>query len=127
MEQSAHRDIAMALTDCLTRGDVDGVAALYSDDATVWRNFDGRELTREQMLKVIGFLATAVNRLQYDVRAVHPTETGFVQEHTMTCESKNGKQVRVDACLVAYINDGKITRLNEYLDSLALQPLMEKP
>ena len=116
--------IAANLTACLLRGDVAGIDALYTDDAKVWRNFDGRELSKAQILKVVAFLANGVTELNYEVSRVQPTDTGFVQQHTLQCVAKNGEKVNAPACLVATVVDGKISRLEEYLDSNALKALM---
>ena len=50
----------------IVAGDVDAVGALYHEDLVGWRNVDGRELSRRQMLKIVGFLAKDVTNLRYE-------------------------------------------------------------
>jgi len=126
MDGTPHAEIARALTRCLLAGDVEGVGALYHDDARYWRNFDDRELDKAQLLKVIRFLVTQVRDLAYQDVRIHPTPTGFVQQHVLVGRAPNGDTLRAPACLVTEITDGRIRRLDEYLDSAALAPLLER-
>lgn len=124
MNDEARVEIARALTARLLAGDLESVAALYHDDAIVWRNVDGRELVKKQMLKVVAFLASEVKELAYTDVRVQGTSAGFVQQHTLCGVAPSGEKVRVHACLVATVEAGRIRRLDEYLDSAALAPLM---
>ena len=47
-----------------------------------------------------------------------------VQQHVLACTSSSGVPVRAHACLVATVEDGRIRRLDEYLDAAAIAPLM---
>jgi ketosteroid isomerase-like protein len=120
-----HVEVARALTERLLAGDVAGVADLYHDDALVWRNLDDRALVKKQMIKVVTFLSTSVKDTRYSNIRVQATETGFVQQHVLEGIAPSGEPVRAFACLVATIRDGKIARLDEYLDSAQLAPLMK--
>ena len=124
-ELHPHVEIAQRLSTCLVHGDAEGVAALYDQDAIVWRNIDERGLTRDQVLKVIRFLTHNVTDLRYEEIRVLPTPEGFVQQHVLRGIAPDGERLNVHTCLVATIANGKIHRLEEYLDSSALQPLMK--
>lgn len=115
--------IAKRLIECVTSGDVDGVEALYHDDIRCWRNLDGRELAKRQALKIVRFLGT-LRDLRYDDIRIAPTPAGFVQQHTLCCTGPKGEDVRVAACLVAAVEGARITRIDEYVDSAAMAPLM---
>ncbi|MCA9510851.1 MAG: nuclear transport factor 2 family protein [Myxococcota bacterium] len=115
--------VARRLIDCVTRGDLDGVDALYHDDIRCWRNLDGRELVKKQALKIVRFLGT-LQGLRYDDVRIAPTPGGFVQQHTLCCTGPKGEDVRVPACLVARVDGGRIVRIDEYVDSAAMAPLM---
>ena len=121
---NGHVKLANDLRGRIEAGDVQGVDALYDDRAIVWRNVDNRELVKEQMLKVIEFLATQVTELRYEDVRVQATDTGYVQQHTLRCIAANGQAVEARACLVVTVEGGKVLRLDEYLDSAAMAPLM---
>jgi ketosteroid isomerase-like protein len=123
VRSNPHTEAARRLIECVTSGDVAGVGALYHDDIRCWRNLDGRELVKKQALKVVGFLGTLEGLAYEDIR-IDATETGFVQQHTLCCTSPKGEAVRVAACLVAEVRDGQILRIDEYVDSAAMAPLM---
>ena len=117
-------EIARRLTAGIVAGDVDAVGALYHEDLVGWRNIDGRELSRRQMLKIVGFLARDVSDLRYDDVQVQPTPRGYVQQHVLRATARDGTKVEVSACLVVSVHDGQIVRLDEYMDAAALAPLM---
>ena len=122
--ENEHVKLANDLRGRIETGDVQGVDALYDDRAIVWRNVDNRELVKKQMLKVIEFLATQVTELRYEDVRVQATDTGYVQQHTLRCIVANGQAVEAHACLVVTVEGGKVPRLDEYLDSAAMAPLM---
>ena len=115
--------MARQLIAAITAGDVAAVDALYHDDAVVFQNTSGQTLSKRKMLGVIRFLATGVSELHYEDVRVQPTPTGFVQQHVLCCRSAAGVEVRAHACLVATVEDGRIRRLDEYLDAAAIAPL----
>lgn len=124
MTESTALAVAKRFTECLTNGDVEGVDALYHDEALVWRNFDNRELTKDQVMKVVGYLATNVRGLSYGEVQVRTTTDGFVQQHVLRGAAPNGEEVNAYACLVVTLDGDKIRRVDEYLDSAQLAPLM---
>lgn len=123
-QASVGLEVARKLTERTLAGDVDGVAALYHQDAVCWRNFDDRELAKPQVLKVIRLLGQSVRDLRYEELRVQATARGFVQQHVMRGIAPSGQELRVAACLVATLDGGLIRRLDEYLDSKALAPLL---
>ncbi len=118
-------EVARALIGRIEAGDVEGALALYADDVVTWRNLDGRELGKKQVRTILAFLA-GLPDLQYrDVRIQDTGDgRGFVQQHVLTCKSKQGEPVEAAACLVARVEQGQLKRLDEYLDSAAMAPLL---
>ncbi|MEZ4325068.1 MAG: nuclear transport factor 2 family protein [Polyangiales bacterium] len=118
-----HSDVARALFAAIAAGDVATVDALYHDDAVVFMNTTGATLEKRKMLGVIRFLSTQVSQLRYEDVRLQPTPTGFVQQHVLACRAPGGEEVRAHACLVAVVEEGRIRRLDEYLDAAAIAPL----
>ena len=52
-------------------------------------------------------------------QAVSAIDSGFVEEHTVRGTLPNGSQLTLVACVVADIENCKITRLREYVDTAA--------
>ncbi len=120
----SHLEVARALIDAIGRGDAQAAAAVYHEDAAVYRNFDGRTIDKAETAKVLRFLTSKVEGLRYDDIRLAATADGFVQEHVLVGTAPSGAPVRCPACLVAEVRDGTIFRLREYLDSAALAPLL---
>jgi ketosteroid isomerase-like protein len=117
--------VARQLVDRLLAKDVDGVADLYTDDMTAWRNSDGRTLVRQQALKVVRILTGTLQDLRYENVRVTPTATGYVQQHTMRCTAPNGQPVEAHVCMIATLENGKIKHVAEYMDTAQMAPLMK--
>lgn len=50
--------------------------------------------------------------------------SGYIQQHVLRGTAPNGVEVAIPACLVVQLRDGLIARLDEYLDSAAVAPLI---
>jgi ketosteroid isomerase-like protein len=116
------------LADRLTRGyeqnDVDAIAACYAPDARIWHNFDGVEQTVEEQLAATRWLNDRLTNLKYDIVARHSFDGGYVQQHVVHGTLVNGGEAfSMPACMNVTIRDGRIARLDEYLDSSHLKPL----
>lgn len=111
-------DVAERLFAAIEAGDVDAVAALYGPDTVVWHNTDGVEQAVADNLHTLAWLTKRCSDVRYtDVRR-SATATGFVQQHVLRLTSPAGEALALPACIVATVDDdGRITRVDEYLDS----------
>lgn len=112
-------EVAERLFAAIEAGDVGSVGALYADDAVIWHNTDGVEQAPAENLRVLGWLVRNCSDVRYtDVRR-STTGTGFVQQHVLRLTSPSGEALALPACIVVTVDGGtgRITRLDEYLDS----------
>jgi ketosteroid isomerase-like protein len=109
-------EVAERLFTALEAGDVEAVRALYAPEARVWHNFDGVEQTVEENLRTLAWFARNVPGRRYEEVRRQATATGFVQQHVLRGTAPGGK-LEMPACIVATVVDGKITRIDEYLDT----------
>ena len=117
MENDDPLQVAERLFTAIEAGDLDGVRACYAPDVEVWHNHDDAVQDVEANLATLGWVTTHLDDLRYtDVRRQR-TEGGFVQQHVLRARNRAGDDVAVPACLVVAVTDGRITRLDEYLDS----------
>ena len=109
--------VAKRLFSAIERGEVEALRELYHADARIWHNTDAIEQSVDQNLRVLRWLVR--NTVQRRYEAVHRelTETGFVQMHVLHLQRNDGRAVRIPACLVARVTQGRIVRIDEYLDS----------
>lgn len=108
--------VADRLFAAITAGDVDAVRALYAPDAVVWHNTDGIAQSAEENLRVLGWVVRHLEARRYDEVRRAATDSGFVQQHVLR-GSVRGTPIAIPACIVATVRDGRITRIDEYLDS----------
>ncbi len=101
----------------LEAGDKEAVAACYAPHVGIWHNTDRMVQTREENLAVLdGFFAVVRDRRYEDVRLV-AFPGGFVQQHRLTGTLPDGGTLDWPACIICQVEDGKIVRLDEYMDS----------
>ncbi len=115
--------IAQQLFDAIERGDLDALRSLYHADARVWHNTDGAEQSVDQNLRVLRWLVRNTSLRRYEEVRRDMLPSGFVQMHVLHLELAAGRTLRIPACLVVKVSQGRITRIDEYLDSAHLAAL----
>lgn len=98
-------------------GDTDTVRACYAPDAKLWHNTDGIEQTVDQNMKVLHWFVANLKGLNYRIVRREALSDGFLQQHVLEATLPDGSPFKLHACVVVRIEGGKITRLDEYLDS----------
>ncbi|MCX2932150.1 nuclear transport factor 2 family protein [Mycobacterium sp. CVI_P3] len=118
-------DVADRLFATITAGNVAAVAALWSDDITVWHQGEERDNDKARALKVIRWYIGATSYRHYEVLDRQVFDGGFVQQHILHSTTGRGENVALRVCLVVKIgDDGLIRRIDEYLDPAELAPLL---
>ncbi len=116
--------IAGQLTHAIATGDVEALARLYVPRAVIWHSTDQVEMKLQDMLGLVGAIK-AVADCTVDVTNTLPTGLGFVQTQRNTYTFRDGRSTFFHAALVVSLDsEGCITRLEEYLDSAGLAPLV---
>ena len=111
-------EVADRLFKAIEHGDVAAIREIYAPGAKIWHNNDGATQTVEQNLAVLGWVVAHISEIAYTETRLQATPTGFVQQHVMRGRVKSsGKELRLPACIICEVEHGKITRLDEYLDS----------
>ena len=109
-------ELADRLFKAIEAADIDAVRDIYAPDAVIWHNNDGVEQAPAQNLQVLQWVVdNLADRAYEDVRR-HEYDGGFVQQHVLRF-IKDGERREIPACIVASVSDGRITRIDEYLDS----------
>jgi ketosteroid isomerase-like protein len=122
-EREAALDLARRLSAAIAAGDRDALRAIYAPDAVIWHNTDDVAQTVDQNLAVQAWLAQNMTGRRYEDVRLQATETGFVQTHVMRGR-RGDTEITILACIVVTVAGGRITRLDEYLDSAHLAPLL---
>lgn len=108
-------------------GDVDAARAAYHPDARIWHNDDQREQTVDENLAVLGWMGRHLPGLRYTEVRRHVAGDRCIEQHVLEVPMPDRDEpLRIPACLVVAVGeDGRITRLEEYLDSAHVAPLHE--
>ena len=107
-------------------GDIAAVRELYATDAEIWHNTDGLVQTPDDNARTLGWITTNLRDVSYTKVKRSTTDDGFVQQHVLVATNRAGNRVEVPACIVTTIRDGRITRLDEYIDSASVAAIMER-
>jgi len=117
-------ELGNRLFEAICSGDVGAVREVYAPTVRVWHNFDRVEQSLEENLRVLAWVVKNVSGLRYEQVRRQRTESGFVQQHVLRGTAPGGESLEVAACLVCRVEGGRVTRIDEYLDSAQLAPLL---
>jgi ketosteroid isomerase-like protein len=117
MTPQQYLDFAERFVGAIQSGDTDTVRACYAPDAKLWHNNDGVEQTVDQNMKVLDWFIRTLPDRNYRVIRREALPDGFMQQHVLEATLPDGTKWAMDACVVVKVENGVITRLDEYLDS----------
>lgn len=117
MTPQEYVDFAKRFVGAIQAGDTAAVRACYAPDAKIWHNNDGVEQTVDQNMKVLDWFIRTLPDRNYRVLRVEALPDGFLQQHVLEATMPDGSAWAMDACVVVRMKDGKIVRLDEYIDS----------
>ncbi|MFI6322552.1 nuclear transport factor 2 family protein [Nonomuraea sp. NPDC050556] len=106
-------------------GDVDLVRALYTPDAVIWHNDDLLEQSVEDNLRVLGGLHRVLSDLSYEVVRRAEVPDGVLQQHVLHGRLPDGREVALHCAMYLRVRDGRVARIEEYLDSAQRTPIRE--
>ena len=116
-------ETANALMDAIVSTNASALEEVYSPEVVVWHNTDGREMTRDEIVSGVVAMNQAI-KVVVDVTSRQPTQTGFVQTQHWTFTPDSGAPLEAaSAFWVTLDSDGRVARLDEYIDSAALEAL----
>jgi len=111
------RDLCNRFFDAYENRRVDLLAELYADDCVVCHNVFRREQSRKENLAALPAGYAMQRRRTYDDRIIQTFDGGFVIQYTLHGVQHDGHRGALSICIVGLCRDGKITRIDEYMDS----------
>lgn len=109
----------------IERGDVEAVRACYAPDAKIWHNNDDLEQSVDQNLKVLAWLMRRLSERSYRIVRREVLSDGLLQQHVLEGKLPDGRAFSMAACCVIRLEDGVISRLDEYIDSAGAAALTD--
>ena len=117
MNEYEIRELCEAFFDAYENRRVDVLDRLYADDCIIWHNVYGRETTRDENLEAYPNSYSGQRRRTYNDRTINTFADGFVIQYSLNGVMTNGHKGALWICIVGRCKDGKITRIDEYMDS----------
>ena len=117
MRDTELRELCHSFLDAVEKNDLERVAELYAPGFTFWVNLTGSESTREQSLETLRAGKPLHRRRSYDDRTIDTFAAGFLARYSVNVVAHDGRRASLSACIVAQCKDGRITHVDEYLDS----------
>lgn len=117
--------LADRLMSAIEKSDLEAARACYAPEARIWHNFDGIAQTVDENLRTLKWMDKRLTNRRYEVLNRRAFDGGYIQQHVLHGELNNGDAFAMPACLVVTVKDGKIARLDEYLDSAHTLPLRQ--
>jgi ketosteroid isomerase-like protein len=99
-------------------GSNDGAAvtAMCAPGALTWHNYDNLEAPSADTGKALDWVHQAVPDVVWQTRSLKPTSDGFVWQATLTGTAPGGPLNAYSCVIISLDDDGRIKRIEEYLD-----------
>jgi ketosteroid isomerase-like protein len=117
MTEGEIRELCETFFDAYQDRRVDVLERVLADDCVIWHNVFGRETSKQENLSRFHDSYRGQRRRTYDDRIVHAFHDGFVIQYQLRGVMTNGHTGSLWICIVARVRDGRITRIDEYMDS----------
>ncbi len=117
MTEAETLEFAERFVNAIQTGDVATVRACYAPGAKIWHNTDNVEQTVDDNIRVLDWFIAKLPDRNYRVLRRVALPDGFLQQHVLEATLPDGTAWTMDACVVIRMENGLITRLDEYLDS----------
>jgi ketosteroid isomerase-like protein len=111
------RELCERFFDAYEHKRADVLDDLYSEDCIIWHNVFGKDTTRDENIAAMR-VDKGQRRRTYDDRTIDVFHDGFVIQYSLGGVMHSGHvgpALRI--CIVGRVRDGKITRIDEYMDS----------
>ena len=117
-EQDDIRAMATRFFDAIEAGDIKTMQNSFTPDAEIWHNTDELIVTPAQTAQTLTGMASRIRDREYADRQLTVFPGGFVQQHVLKgVRVHDGVSVRLPCAIICKVENGKITRLDEYFDS----------
>lgn len=110
-------DFADRYIAALEGDDLEKVRSFYAAEARLWHNTDDIAQDLDISMKSMKWFMRNLPGRRYRVLRREALHDGFLQQHVLEATLPDGTPWSLNACVVIKMENGVITRLDEYLDS----------
>jgi ketosteroid isomerase-like protein len=119
-----NEELANRLFTAIERSDTAAIESMWADDVKVWHTGDACDNNRARALKVIRWFIDNTTQRDYEVLDRRFFDGGFVQQHVLRADAINGASITLRVCIVIKVDNGLITRIDEYFDPADMAALL---
>jgi len=119
-------EVAERFMAALNVADETAVRAIYAPDARIWHNFDDALQTVDENMKSMHWMHGRLQNLNYDITNRVAIPGGFLQQHVLRGTLASGEPFGLHACAICKVENGRITELEEYVDTAGARPLYKQ-
>lgn len=127
MTESEIREVANRFFDAYQDQRIEEVADVISDDFVVWLGPFSKLSYREEWLKATVPSWKMHRRRTYNDRQIDVFDGGFVIRYSLNITDHAGNQTMRWICITALCRDGKIYRMDEYMDTKGIKNWQPPP
>jgi ketosteroid isomerase-like protein len=109
--------LARRFFDAAEAGDIETLRGCHAPNAIIWHNTDDLEQSRDENARTLEAFVQRIGDRVYAGRRLHVFNGGFVKQHELRGKRADGVADRLTACVICAVDEGRITRLDEYFDS----------
>ena len=115
-ELEANYTIANNYFESLMEGDEAKMRSVFTPDAMFWTNFSDSDVLIADSIPRWCNLGESFTNLHFEDVRRRGIPGGFLEQHTLCGVDQDGQEMAVKGCFVGTIEDGRVTRLEEYID-----------
>jgi ketosteroid isomerase-like protein len=109
-------ELADKMFTALQRGEISVLDQIYAPDVRIWHNWDNAEQSREDNLRILSGIPTRYDDFGYDEPRCTVLVDGFLRQHIIRA-TIGDKTVNVPAIFRVFVDAGKVSRIEEYMDA----------
>ena len=116
-------ELARELFAAVESNDAEAILDLYAEAAEIRSNVADGPAGPDDVVAAAAAIAAAVPDFAYEELSCEPTPSGFVRQHLLRGTASDGERFAVASCCVGIVAEGRVTRLDEYVDAAAFAAL----
>jgi ketosteroid isomerase-like protein len=116
-------DLARRFIKAVEIGDTEAARDCMTPDARIWHNFDDKSQTVDENMALLEWMKRKATNRSYDITRLEEIPGGYVQQHILTLVNQAGETLTLHACVIVTVSEGKISKIEEYLDPAAIARL----
>ena len=97
----------------------------FDASAVIWHNMDRTEKVLVTFVDVLEDVRAKASSWKYVLIRHRDFSDGFVRQNRLVGTTRAGKPFDFATCVIGIVRDGRLTRVDEYYDGMAAQPLIE--